>query len=239
MARYKRPAMVIFSLERTLFGEIRPDVRAGVLAVSDALAQEGVRCDTGRICDEFVRSWEALSFSGRVSTEMIWKYLVALFELQTRRTPAMLDRIFCGAACRTEPVEGAADILELMANRLVRTSVSADVLYSAAWVEDSIDRSFPNHMAEFTVCSSEFVFGRGDRKYFEIFQQKAKIAASDIWYIGGDAERDVEAADAAGMTAFWFRGDLPESGIRPPRCDYIALDDWRELASIISELIPF
>ena len=239
MAKYARPAMIIFSLERTLFNELRLDAHAGVRAVSALLSQEGVDCDADSLYEEFVRAQEALYGTGRVSTEMLWKYLVALFEFKTRRTPAMLDRTFCGAACRATPVEGAADILELMANRLVRTAISADVPYSAAWVEDTVDNAFPNHMAEFTVCSSEFLFNRGDRKYFEIFQRKAGIAASDMWYIGGDPERDVEAADAAGMTAFWFRGDLPESGIRPPRCDYGALGDWRELAAMISALIPF
>ncbi len=239
MARYKRPAMVIFSLERTLFDELRLDVRAGVYAVADAMALEGARCDAESLCEEFVAAQDALSGTGCVSTEMIWKYLVALFELRTRRTPALLDRIFCEAACEPRALEGAADILELMANRLVRTAVSADIPYSAAWLEDRLDAAFPNHMAEFAVCSSEFVFRRGDRKYFEIFERKAGISAADMWYIGSDPVKDVEAAEAAGMLPFWYRGDLPAGGIKPPRCDYSAIGDWRELAAIISELIPF
>ena len=245
MARYKRPAMAIFSFERTLFGEIQFDMRSGVSAVTAAIARDGRHYDDGRICGEFAAAANVLWSdrdpygSRRVTTEMIWRYLIAYFEIETKLLPAQIDRIFCEAACRVRPNAEAADILELLANRLVRTAVAADVLYSAAWVEDVIDAAFPNHMLEFTVCSSEFIFGRGEKKFFEILQSKAAISMSDIWYIGSDPAKDVDAADEAGMVPFWYRGDLPASGIRPPRCDYVAIDEWARLASIISELIPF
>ena len=231
MARYKRPAMAIFAFERTLFSKITLDVRAGVDAVVSAIARDGKRYDEGRICSEFADAANELWSdddpygSRRVTTEMIWRYLIACFEIETRLLPAQIDRIFCKAACLVHPTAGAAEMLELLQNRLVRTAVAADLPYSAAWVEDVIDAAFPDHMLEFTVCSSEFIFGRGEKKFFEILQSKAAISMSDIWYIGSDPAKDVDAADEAGMMPFWYRGDLPASGIRPPRCDHAAIDD--------------
>ncbi|MBE6883711.1 MAG: hypothetical protein E7487_03815 [Ruminococcaceae bacterium] len=243
MAKFQRPAMVIFAQERTLFQPIKQNIREGVKAVVTAVAQEGIYYDTEKLCAEFEKLtgefWIKSEYRPRshVSSEMIWKYLIALFEMETKKSPAQLDRIFSEAACRLVPTEGAADILELLSNCLVRTAVAADIPYSAAWMEDVLDASFPNNMLEFTLCSSEFIYGREDAEFFEILQKKADIPAGDIWYIGGDSVLDVEAAEKAGFVPFWFRGALPETGIKPPRCDYSSVEDWREFASIISKVV--
>ena len=243
MARFQRPAMVVFSPERTLFKPIKEDIREGVNAVAAAVAQEGFYCDTDKLCAEFAavasEFWLKREYrpKSRVSSEMIWKYLIALFEIDTKKNPAQLDRIFSEAACRFQPVDGAGDILELLSNCLVRTAVAADMPYSAAWMEDAIDASFPGNMVEFTVCSSEFIYGRDEEKFCEIIKRKADVPAEDIWYIGSDSVLDVEAADRAGMVPFWFRGELPADGIKPPRCDYNSIDEWRDFAAIISDVV--
>ena len=52
MARFKRPAMAVFSLERTLFSEIRFDMRAGVSAVVSAVADDELSAHGAGACQQ-------------------------------------------------------------------------------------------------------------------------------------------------------------------------------------------
>ncbi|MCR4649015.1 MAG: HAD-IIIA family hydrolase [Lachnospiraceae bacterium] len=235
-----QPKMIMFDYGQTLVNEKKFDGVKGTAEVLKYatenrynLSPEWVQAEANKINKEIGRFnylTETL-VNLEVHNRAFGAYLYESLGIKLSLTPEELDRVFWENAVDAEPTEGIAELLKELDDMGIRTAVVSNMAYAGSVVTDRINRILPDNKFEFIIASSEYIFRKPNPRIFRLALEKARLNASDVWYIGDNYECDVDGARNVGITPVWYKGALRSE--QQDRDDVIKITSWSELKSYL------
>ncbi|MDF2804917.1 MAG: HAD-superfamily hydrolase, subfamily variant 1 [Anaerocolumna sp.] len=171
-----------------------------------------------------------------IHNHIFQNYLYEYFGIELTKSPSEVERIFENKASDAEPTENIAELLQFLKNTNIRTSVISNISFSGDMLKERISRYIPTRDFEFIIASSEYAFRKPHKRIFELALRKAKLNASEVWYIGDNAVFDVDGASNCGIFPVWYKGALEKSNKYVPQSSCLEISDWSELIEILTNI---
>lgn len=235
-----KPKMIMFDYGQTLIDEKKFDGVKGTEAVLKYatenrynLSAEWVQAEANKINKEIGRfNYLTETFVNfEVHNKIFGAYLYESLGIKLSLTPEELDKIFWENAVKGEVTEGAEEMLKLLEEKGIRTAVLSNIAYAGSVVSDRINRFLPDNKFEFVLTSSEYLFRKPNPRIYKLALEKARLDASEVWYIGDNFKCDVEGARNVGITPIWYKGALRKE--EEDWDDSVSINTWSELAQYL------
>ena len=237
------PEMIIFDYGHTLLWEPDWSTERGerelfkyITKNPDGCTFEDARHWAKIIFDENMMSVRNLGYDvpGQIGDRVLYEYLGIEFSL----TPLEMETVFWDGASSGAVMPGAAEMLDFINSRGIRSAVISNLLWSGEALRRRLDRLLPNNRFEFVMTSSDYFFRKPSRFLFDIAVRKSGLSPDEIWYCGDNPEKDVEGAAAAGIYPVWYDNDTddrPDSEGKEytPSCEHLHIHEWSEMTKLL------
>lgn len=153
-----------------------------------------------------------------------------------------LEIIEWNAASPGVTIPYAAEMLEHLHQKGIRTGVISNIGWSGNALTERINSLLPDNHFEFIIASSEYGVRKPDRMLFEVALRKASLMAEEVWFCGDTPSADIVGAHSAGIFPVLYRGEPKDDRTRfaplddIKDIDYLAISDWRELIEMIENM---
>lgn len=245
----KKPKMVLFDYGQTLCAEIGWSAERGNMAMLERAV-----CNPGWSVEEVTERSQALNaeIQSRVRTggiggleipsQSFQRLLYGAMGIEFDISPLEMEEVFWNGCSDCSAMPGAAEMLEELHARGIRTGVISNLSFSGEALRRRLDRFLPNNRFEFALASSDYAVRKPDKRLFQIALLKAGLAAEDVWYCGDNTVADVAGAAGAGLFPVWYTSDAETGYVRkpeystPPECEYLRIRRWAQLIEKIDAL---
>jgi putative hydrolase of the HAD superfamily len=240
----KKPKMILFDYGQTLLNEQIFDGVRGTQAVLDCcvenpdnIAAEQIQELANELNREMRRFIPETSYicELEIHNHQFQKYLYECFNINPIVSPVQLETTFWNAASPGIPTKNIESFLDYLKNQKIRVGIISNISYSGEALTNRINKIFPEHVFEFIIATSEYVFRKPHKRIYELALKKAKLQASEVWYCGDNGICDVDGAKNIGITPVWYKGAIQTSKITP-ELECISIHDWEELKNILENL---
>lgn len=194
---------IIFDMGDTLIHNINIDYKRAIEKLYDDSSLYNVDKtffvnDSINILNEIFNKRTELEFKMKEYIELI----INLHCLRTNKNINQLEEEFAFNSCEIEYVENVNEILEYFKSKnyqlllLSNTSFSKEVIIKML---GSLSKYF-----EQIIVSSETVFRKPNKNFFDLAINASKNNKNNIYYIGNDYFYDVYGSSLAGINPIWF-----------------------------------
>lgn len=241
----RKPKMILFDYGGTLLCEPDWDMLRGERAVF-----EHVTANPHQYRPEDLSAWESAYYQslqrvrdlGAEPTEI--QMLRIKYELHGIRLDISYEEAELIFWDHTSPMTERClcphirEALAFLRESGIRSGVVSNIGWTGRALRRRIRTLLPEHTFAFILASSDYGLRKPDERLFRTALEQAELPPSEVWFCGDTYDKDIEGADAAGMTAVLYRGcpeGIPERpAVRASRAALV-LSDWRELAPILRE----
>ncbi len=245
----KKPQMVLFDYGQTLCAEIGWSAERG----NRAMLERAVR-NPGWSLEEVSKRSQALTaeIQSRVRTggiggleipsQSFQRLLYGSLGIEFDMSPLEMEEVFWNGCSDCAAMPGAAEMLEGLHARGIRTGVISNLSFSGEALRRRLNRFLPDNHFELVMASSDYAVRKPDKRLFQIALVKAGLAAEDVWYCGDNTVADVGGAAGAGLFPVWYTSDSETGYVRkaeystPPECEYLRVRRWDQLIKTIDSL---
>ena len=132
------------------------------------------------------------------------------------------------------------DTLEYLHGNGIRTGVISNIGWTGAALKRRINTLLPDNHFEFILASSDYGLRKPDVRLFQVALERAKLSPDTVWFCGDTYDKDIEGANAAGLTTVFYQGTAEGSAERQSvQTDFskaaYTISDWKELVSVLIE----
>ena len=239
------PEMIIFDYGHTLIYEAEFDTLRGTEAVlkyasrnKNNLSAEEVNTFSGRLFD---RTTGTARGSGcEIHNQLFQKLLYEYLGIDIPLAPAEIERIFWNNASPGSLMPGAAEMLDYIGRKGIRSGVISNISFSGEALAERIKRFLPDNRFEFIIASSEYILRKPDPVLFGLALRKAELPPEKVWFCGDSAAADVMGAASAGIFPVWYQNGLKciyhsKSDEKDPGCGHLHIREWTELTEILEK----
>ncbi len=237
------PKMILFDYGHTLLWEPGWDAERGNRELLKYMTKnpagytfEEIRKQAGVIFDDNLMSVRKLGYDvpGRTGDRVLYELLGIEFSL----TPLEMETVFWDGASSGDAMPGAAEMLDFLNSRGIRTAVISNLMWSGEALKIRFDRLLPNNRFEFVMTSSDYFFRKPSKYLFDIAIRKSGLSPAETWYCGDDPLKDVEGAASAGIFPVWYDNGTddranPDRSVHTPSCEYLHIHEWREMTEVL------
>ena len=241
----KYPKMIIFDYGHTLLWEPGWDAEHGTRELLKYVTKnpsgysfEDIRKWAKIVFDDNLMSVRELDYdvSGRIGDKVLYEFLGIEFSL----TPLEMETVFWNGASSGDVMPGAAEMLEYINSRGIRSAAISNLMWSGAALKLRFDRLLPNNRFEFVMTSSDYFFRKPSKFLFDIAIRKSGLSPDEIWYCGDNPVKDVEGSAAAGIFPVWYDNDTddrpnPDKTDYIPSCEHLHIREWSEMTGILED----
>lgn len=242
----KYPKMIIFDYGHTLLWEPGWDSLNGNRELFKYVTK-----NPGKFTVEDVRPWAEEIFNGHimsvrdlgydVSGQVGDRVLYELLGIEFSLTPLDMETVFWDGASAGAVMPGAAEMLDRINSRGIRSAVISNLLWSGEALRRRFNRLLPNNRFEFVMTSSDYFFRKPSKILFEIAIRKSGLSPDEIWYCGDNPQIDAEGAACAGIFPVWYDNDTDDRPNRVkneyvPSCECLHIHEWNELIKCLDGL---
>ena len=162
---------------------------------------------------------------------------IQIQELQ-EKADEELEWIYWNHATSARPSEHIEELLAYLDQKKIRTGVISNIMLSGNSLKRRIHEVLPENHFEFVLASSDYLYRKPEKEIFEIALIKAGLKAEEVWFCGDNFICDIEGAFRAGLAPFWYKKNnlFSESVHTLSKENYIEINDWLELISIIKKM---
>lgn len=239
-----RPEMILFDYGQTLVDEAPFCGVNGTRAVMRHAVRnkygrtpEEVQAEANRLIQELEAQYSLLERPNAA----FQNYLYTSQGIALSTSPEENEQIFWDAAAPGKAAPEIAPLLEELHQRRIRTGVLSNLSFSGGALRSRIDRLLPGHHFEFILASSDYLFRKPSRRFFELALELADLEPSQVWFCGNDVRCDIQGAQQAGLTAVWYTGCMDRRP-DPPDGAFFEIGGWSELPGLLDRAcfkIPF
>lgn len=174
--------------------------------------------------------------------ELSWvsinRYLYEYFNIEFDKSYEELEWIYWNHATSARPSEHIEELLAYLDQKKIRTGIISNIMLSGNSLKRRIHEVLPENHFEFVLASSDYLYRKPEKEIFEIALIKAGLKAEEVWFCGDNFICDIEGAFRAGLAPFWYKKNnlFSESVHTLSKENYIEINDWLELISIIKKM---
>lgn len=244
---YKKPQMILFDYGQTLVDEGKFEPSKGNEALlgravnnpnhvtADQIQElaNALSKDIGSALSSEHRNGQTLEMTMAAFNRYLYEYLELEFPEGYLEHEAEWE--FWISSVTPKPADHIEELLEFLHKNGIRTGVVSNMMRSGRSIKRMLDWQLPGNHFEFVLSSSDYMFRKPNRRFFEMALKKAGLPADQIWFCGDNPHCDVEGAYQAGMNPVWYLGaEEPEPDIQMPR--FVKVYDWREITAMLRVL---
>ncbi len=170
--------------------------------------------------------------------QSVYRYACEYFGLTFGHSYEALEKIYWDAATSAKPAVHIQELLTFLHEQHIRTGVVSNLMMSTETLRTRIQRLLPEHHFEFIMASSDYVFRKPEKAFFELALKKAGLSAEVVWFCGDNPICDIEGAVRTGLQPVWYRKTFKETAdlmMKLPPDQYLTVNDWSELIEIIRQ----
>ena len=243
----RKPKMVLFDYGGTLLCEPEWDMLRGEQALFEHIIE-----NPHQYTPEELSSWEKEYFQslqpvrdlGAEPTEI--QMLRLKYELHGIKLDISYEEAECIFWDHTAPMTekclfpNIQKLLGFLHDNHIRTGVISNIGWTGAALQRRINTLLPDHHFEFILASSDYGLRKPDRRLFQVALEKAVLQPENVWFCGDTYDKDIEGAQAVGMTAVFYQGHTEGSrqrGFLMEICEtnIPVITNWDELIRVIQE----
>jgi len=239
MARFNKPAMIMFDYGHTLTYEDKWDSVKGERALleyaisnKNNLSAEQIDAFAEDLYGKFrkARRESGMEIGERQLQRLTYEFLQIKIDL----SPERIEEIYWDNASPAYPMPHIGETLAFLRGAKIRTGVISNNSFSEVVLKNRLNRILPDNCFEFFISSCDYMIRKPNKLIFDLALRKADLDAGDVWYCGDSVEYDIEGASAAGIFPVWYESEVDcwyvERGSQTaPGCDHMHITDWREL----------
>lgn len=117
------------------------------------------------------------------------------------------DYMYWTNASHIEVVAGADLLLKYLKKEGIRTAIVSNISFSGRTVQRVLDEIIPDNGIEMVFSSSDYVFRKPDKLFFEIVLAQLGIQAEHTWICGDSLVNDVQSGLNAGIKTVYYCTD--------------------------------
>lgn len=117
------------------------------------------------------------------------------------------DYMYWTHASHIEAVNGADSLLKYLRKKGIRAAVVSNISFSGKTVQRVLDEIMPDNGIETVFSSSDYVFRKPDKIFFEIVMAQLGIQAENTWICGDNIANDVRGGLNAGLRTVYYCTD--------------------------------
>ena len=231
------PKMVLFDYGQTLIDEPYFNKELGMAAVL-AHADANPLGRTARELADYIDALESEMERFRTADGHIplyethnlpfQRYVFASQRLSFSLPEEALETLYWDAAAPGRPTEGILPLLDVLAERGIRTGVISNLSFSGTALRARLDRLLPNHRFE-------YVFRKPSPRIFRLALTMAGLEPQEVWYCGDNPDCDIAGAAACGIQPVWYTGALSPlwSSQNTPAADHLTLERWADFPALL------
>lgn len=169
------------------------------------------------------------------------RYVLEHFGIKLSISIEEAEWVICNALAKNVMTPDADVMLKTLADRGVRTGIVSNLCWSGKALERVMGELFPEHKFEFILTSSEYIFRKPDRRFFDMAIRKSGLKPEEIWFCGNVIDIDLVGAKNVGMfPVFYDNQDIPDkfrplNNINKIDFPYHHIGDWGELVNLIEK----
>lgn len=227
----QKPKMIIFDAGKTLFNYHDIDTSRGVQEYYRYLTKnprnltvEEIDGEVSRIFETFEAAREQLF---EVHEQTVLKLAFDLLGLDFSISIPEIERIIWENDASIVPVAGAAEFLDYLNEKGIRTAVISNLCFSGYLLKERLDRIYSHNQFEFVIASSDYGIRKPASYLFQAGIRKACLNPEEIWYIGDKEKVDVRGAQSCGMTPVLYKSEFNRYDSLPN--DILVIDHYNQL----------
>lgn len=236
------PKMILFDYGQTLCHPTGADFLRGERAVFAHVTENPHRVTPEQAFELGMKLFSEAEASRHIGYEVHeWPLLRLKYEslgLRFDLSLPELEMVLADAADPDSPMPGVEAMLADLRARGIRTGVISNLGWSGNALKARLKKTLPEHAFEFIITSSEYALRKPNPLLFRVALEKARLAASEVWFIGDSLAADAAGARSAGILPILYRG---ESDLNPSTledagttADCLTLRRWSELTDLLS-----
>ncbi|MBQ8835953.1 MAG: HAD family hydrolase [Clostridia bacterium] len=238
----KKPKMILFDYGQTLIVEPQFDWTAANLAVLSHASNLPEGMSEAEFCECSNKLFEYVSGARRESCreiehEKFIRLLRDAYGLKLDISIAEADLLYWDSATHGSFASpGAAEFLDYLHENGIRTGVISNMCYSNMALRTRLNRYLPNNRFDFVITSSDYILRKPEKLLFDVARLRSGLDASEIWYVGDNANADVVGALSAGMHPVLYTGAHMRDYSNLPPLSFDKVDSFEELKEIIEKI---
>ena len=199
----KKPEMILFDFGRTLMYSFDMDPVRGERAVfqhvtenPDGVTPEAAAAYEKEVLEIFQAGYKlGYEIHNRHILKCKYDKLGLSFDIPMEE----VEKVHWNNSNWVKPMPHAAEILQFLREKGIRTGVISTMSKSAGALEYRLQEAFPEHSFEFVMTSSEYGVKKPNSILFEIALKKAGLEPDKIWYCGDSIKADVYGSHQVGI----------------------------------------
>lgn len=230
------PKMILFDAGRTLvnYGEVPTTLEAfrHIMPYVTSNPNNWTCEEIERKCNEI---FEALDGCREARVEVPeqtgLKLLFDILDISFSIPMEEIERIYAEHFIDTYAIDQAAEFLEYLHRRGIRTGVISNFIFSGNRLLERLTRLYPAHHFEFVIASSDYGIRKPNKLLFEVGITKSHVRPGEIWYIGDKVAVDVVGSLGAGMVPVLYNSPRNKPQTAPK--GVLSVHSYDELTQIL------
>lgn len=142
-----------------------------------------------------------------------------------------IERIYGAHFIDVYPIDQAAEFLEYLHRKGIRTGVISNFVFSGNRLAERLSRLYPANHFEFVISSSDYGIRKPKKLLFEVGITKSHVRPEEIWYIGDKVAVDVVGSQGAGLVPVLYNSPRNKPQTAPE--GVLSVYSYGELIEII------
>lgn len=232
------PKMILFDAGRTLvnYGEV-PTTLAAFQHIMPYVTSNPSNYTCEEIEQKCNEIFEALDGCREARVEVPeqtgLKLLFDILDISFSIPMEKIEQIYGAHFIDTYPMDQAAEFLEYLHRRGIRTGVISNFIFSGSRLLERLDRLYPAHHFEFVIASSDYGIRKPNKLLFEVGVTKSHVRPDEIWYIGDKVAVDVVGSQGAGVFPVLYHS--PKNPPQTAPKGVLSVHSYNELIEIIEK----
>lgn len=169
-----------------------------------------------------------------ISEQTGLKLLFDILDISFSISMEEIEQIYGAHFIDTYPIDQAADFLEYLHRKGIRTGVISNFIFSGNRLLERLTRLYPAHHFEFVIASSDYGIRKPNKLLFEVGIAKSHAAPEEIWYIGDKVAVDVVGSLGAGLVPVLYNSPRNQPQTAPD--GVLSIHSYEELTQLLENM---
>ena len=241
----QKPGMILFDYGGTLLCEPEWDMLRGERAVFEHVIANPHQYTPEELCSwekKYFRSLEPVRDLGAEPTEI--QMLRLKYEFHGIKLDIPYDEAEIIFWDYTAPMTekclypNIQKLLRYLHDCGIRTGVVSNIGWTGNALRRRINTLLPENHFEFILASSDYGLRKPDTRLFQVALEKAALKPEEVWFCGDTYDKDIEGAQAAGISAVFYQGSAADGIKRQNAQDkrdkgIPVITDWEDLIEML------